>query len=194
MSTQSPQFDPAQYKSTTLDQWETAAEAWHRWGPLLTAWLGGPTESMLDMASVGAGSHVLDVAAGAGDQSMQVADRVGANGRVLATDLSPGILEFAAHRAKEAGHQNVETLAMDGECLDQLDAETFDAVISRVGLIYFPDQQRALAGMKHVLKPGGKVAAMVYSTADKNEFFSVPVSIIRRRAQLPPPLPPTWAL
>ena len=125
---------------------------------------------------------------------MQVADRVGANGRVLATDLSPGILEFAAHRAKEAGHQNVETLAMDGECLDQLDAETFDAVISRVGLIYFPDQQRALAGMKHVLKPGGKVAAMVYSTADKNEFFSVPVSIIRRRAQLPPPLPPTWAL
>lgn len=43
--------------------------------------------------------------------------------------------------------------------------------------------------MKHALKPGGKVAAMVYSTADKNELFSVPVSIIRRRAQLPPPLP-----
>ncbi len=144
---------------------------------------------MLDMASVGKDSHVLDVAAGAGDQSMQVAARVGAGGRVLATDLSPSILEFAAHRAKEAGHQNVETLTMDGEQLDQLDAESFDAVISRVGLIYFPDQQRALAGMKHVLKPGGKVAAMVYSTADKNEFFSVPVSIIRRRAQLPPPLP-----
>ena len=184
-----PQFDPNQYKETTLQQWESAAEAWHRWGPLLTSWLGGPTEEMLDMAKITTGHHVLDVAAGAGDQSIQVADRVGSGGRVLATDLSPGILEFAAHRAREAGHDHVHTQVMDGENLAELDAESFDAVISRVGLIYFPDQQRALAGMKHALKPGGKVAAMVYSTADKNEFFSVPVSIIRRRADLPPPLP-----
>ena len=66
---------------------------------------------------------------------------------------------------------------------------SFDVVISRVGLIYFPDQQRALAGMRHALKPGGRVAAIVYSTPDRNPFFSIPVSIIRRRAQLPPPLP-----
>jgi ubiquinone/menaquinone biosynthesis C-methylase UbiE len=77
---------------------------------------------------------------------------------------------------------------MDGEHLE-LEAESFDAVISRVGLIYFPDQQRALTGMHRVLKPGGKVAAIVYSTADKNQFFSLPVGIIRRRAQLLPPLP-----
>jgi hypothetical protein len=62
-------------------------------------------------------------------------------------------------------------------------------VISRVGLIYFPDQQKALAGMKRALKPGGRVAAIVYSTAENNKFFSIPVSIIRRRANLPPPLP-----
>jgi SAM-dependent methyltransferase len=66
---------------------------------------------------------------------------------------------------------------------------SFDAVISRVGLIYFPDQQRALASMRRALKPGGRVAAIVYSTAERNEFFSIPVSIIRRRADLPPPLP-----
>src|SRR6185436_6244541 len=70
-----------------------------------------------------------------------------------------------------------------------LEDETFDAVISRVGLIYFPDQQRALKEMLRVLKPGGKVAAIVYSTPEKNKFFSIPVSIIRNRAQLPPPLP-----
>jgi ubiquinone/menaquinone biosynthesis C-methylase UbiE len=77
---------------------------------------------------------------------------------------------------------------MDGENLTVPDA-TFDAVISRVGLIYFPDQQKALREMLRVLKPGGKVAAIVYSTPDKNKFFSVPVSIIRNRAKLPPPLP-----
>lgn len=189
MTASTPQFDPQKYKQTTLEQWDSAAEAWHRWGPLLSAWLGAPTERMLDMASVTAGSRVLDVAAGAGDQTIVTAQRVGAEGQVLATDLSPEILEFATHRAREAGLSNVETRTLDGERLDELDAASFDAVISRVGLIYFPDQQKALAGMRHALKEGGKVAAMVYSTAENNAFFSVPVSIIRRRAALPPPLP-----
>jgi len=43
--------------------------------------------------------------------------------------------------------------------------------------------------MRRVLKPGGKVAAIVYSTADRNQFFSIPIGIVRRRAQLPPHLP-----
>jgi SAM-dependent methyltransferase len=81
----------------------------------------------------------------------------------------------------------VETKVLDGENLDVPEA-SFDAVISRVGLIYFPDQQRALAGMRRALKPGGRVAAIVYSTAESNKFFSIPVSIIRRRADLPAPL------
>ncbi len=184
-----PKFDPVKYKKTTLEQWESAAEAWHRWGTLLTTWLDYPTQVMLDMASIGPGSHVLDIAAGAGDQTMVVADRIGKQGRVLATDISPSILEFAAARASQAGFGNVETQTLDGEELSTLKKGSFDAAISRVGMIYFPDQQRALAGMHHALKEGGKVAAMVYSTAERNGFFSVPVSIIRRRAMLPPPLP-----
>lgn len=83
----------------------------------------------------------------------------------------------------------VATRELDGEALDELPAENFDAVISRVELIYFPDQQKALAGMKRVLKPGGRIGAIVYSTPDNNAFFSVPVSIIRRHAKLPPPFP-----
>ena len=189
MSVQPPVFDATKYKETTRAQWETAAEAWDRWGGLLSAWLGPATETMFDMAAIGAGSQVLDVAAGAGDQTLQAAARVGAAGRVLATDLSPTILDFAARRAAAAGHAHVETRELDGEALTELEEESFDAVISRVGMIYFPDQQKALAGMRHALRDGGKVAAMVYSTADKNGFFSIPVSIIRRRAELPPPLP-----
>jgi len=189
MTKNPPKFDAEKYKNTTLQQWNTAAEAWHRWGPLLNRWLGPATETMLDMCDIKNGSRVLDVAAGAGEQTLAVAQRIGNNGQVLATDLSPEILQFADASAKLAGLNNVQTQVIDGENLTELNAEPFDAVISRVGLIYFPDQQKALAGMKQQLKPGGKVAAMVYSTAETNSFFSIPVGIIRRRANLPAPLP-----
>lgn len=182
-------FDAEKFRQTTRAQWESAAEAWDRWGPLLARWLGPATEAMLDIAAVGTGSRVLDVAAGAGEQTLAAARRVGARGRVLATDISPAILRYAKAAADAAGLSNVETLELDGERHDRLPAASFDAAVSRVGLIYFPDQQRALAGIRHALKPGGRFAAVVYSTADRNPFFSVPVGIIRRRAQLPPPLP-----
>src|SRR5687767_9312078 len=94
MST-APTFDPLKYKQTTKAQWQTAAEAWNRWGPTLSAWLGPATERMLDMAGVRTGSRVLDVAAGAGEQTLVAAKRVGATGSVLATDISDKILEFA---------------------------------------------------------------------------------------------------
>jgi len=189
MNTQVQTFDANKYKQTTRQQWDTAAEAWHRWSPLLSRWLGPATETMLDMADIRAGSRVLDVAAGAGEQSLAVARRVGDSGHVLATDISPAILAYAASAARLGGFHNLQTQTLDGEQLADLDGEPFDAVISRVGLIYFPDQQKALAGMKSQLREGGKVAAMVYSTADRNPFFSIPVSIIRRRANLPAPLP-----
>jgi ubiquinone/menaquinone biosynthesis C-methylase UbiE len=189
MATETPKFDPVKYKEATKQQWQAAAEAWHRWSPTLAAWLGPATEIMLDMAGVGDGSRVLDVAAGAGEQTLVTANRVGASGYVLATDISDNILEIAAAEALSAGLTNVETRVMDGENLDELETDSFDAVISRVGLIYFPDQQKALTGMRRVLKPGGRVGAIVYSTAENNRFFSIPISIIRQRAQLPPPLP-----
>ncbi|MEW6473931.1 MAG: methyltransferase domain-containing protein [Actinomycetota bacterium] len=181
--------DPVQYKTTTRRQWEDAAEAWHRWGPKLEEWLGQATERMLDAAGVVAGARVLDVAAGAGGQTLAAGRRVGVTGSVVATDISPTILTYAAKAAAEAGLTNIETIEADGEALDSLPAGSFDAVICRVGLIYFPDQQRALAGMRRALRDGGRMAAVVYSTPERNEFFSVPVSIIRHRAQLPPPQP-----
>lgn len=188
MTPTGPAFDPIKYKATTREQWQAAAEAWHRWGPTLHSWLGEATNVMLDMAAIGKGQRVLDVAAGAGEQTIVVAQRVGLTGSVLATDISSNILDFAKDSARRAGLKNVETRVMDGESLELPD-ESFDAVMSRVGLIYFPDQHKALTGMKRVLEQGGRVAAITYSTPDNNKFFSVPVSIIRRRANLPPPLP-----
>lgn len=184
-----PQFDPIRYKETTREQWQTAAEPWYRWGPTIEEWLRQATETMLDMAEIGPGSRVLDVAAGAGGQTIAAAECVRPSGYVLATDISSNILEFASEAARQASLSNVQTQVMDGESLEELQEGSFDAVISRVGLIYFPDQQKALTGMHRALKQGGRIAAIVYSTAENNKFFSIPVSIIRRRAQLPPPLP-----
>lgn len=182
-------FDADKFRRTTRAQWESAAQAWDRWSPLLERWLGPATDAMLEMARIGPGSRIVDVAAGAGEQSLAAARRAGSGGYVLATDISPAILGYAQAAAQRAGLANVETRELDGESHDQLPAASFDAAISRVGLIYFPDQQRALAGIRHALRPGGRFAAVVYSTPERNGFFALPVGIIRRRAQLPPPLP-----
>jgi SAM-dependent methyltransferase len=186
MTTAQQQFDPVAYKENTRRQWDNAAGAWDAWGPTLEEWLGPATEAMLDLAHVAEGSRVLDVAAGAGGQSMAAARRAGPAGRVLATDISAAILEYADRR--DAGLANASTRVSDGEDIE-VEAGHFDAVISRVGLIYFPDRQRALRGMRRALRPGGRVAVIVYAAADANGFFSVPVSIIRRAAGLGPPLP-----
>lgn len=182
-------FDPDKFRMATRAQWEVAAQAWDRWAPLLNRWLGSATNTMLDMARVGPGSRVLDIAAGAGEQTLVAARRVGAKGSVLATDISPAILQYAMAAAHSAGLENISTLELDGERHDSLPPASFDAAVSRVGLIYFPDQQRALNGIRQALREGGRFAAMVYSTPDRNAFFSIPVGIIRRRANLPPPLP-----
>jgi predicted methyltransferase len=82
MSSQST-FDAAKYKATTRDQWDAAAEAWHRWAPTLKSWLGTATDRMLDLAGVTSGARVLDVAAGAGDQTLHIARRVGPGGTLF---------------------------------------------------------------------------------------------------------------
>ena len=184
-----PTFDPAKFKATTREQWQEAAEAWDRWGPTLEDWLGPATEAMLDGAGIQTGSRVLDIAAGAGGQTLAAARRVGPAGHVLATDLSPAILEYAAAAARKEGLANVETREVDGERLTGIEDASFDAVISRLGIIYFPDQQGALAEIRRVLRPGGRVAVIVWATPEQARFFSVAVAIIRRRAELPPPLP-----
>ena len=184
MSTQ-PQFNAARFKESTREQWELAAEAWHRWGPLLERWCGEHTATMLDMAFVQPGHRLIDIAAGSGGQTLAAAHRVGPQGYVLATDLSPAILEYAQQNARREGLTNVKTRVLDGERLHELPADSFESAISRFGVMYFPDIQTALHGIRHILKTGGKFAAMVFTTAEKNPFFSIPISIIRRRAKLP---------
>jgi SAM-dependent methyltransferase len=181
-------FDPVGYKRSTHDQWQAAADAWRRWQPVIDSWLRESTDLMLDLAQVRAGGRVLDVAAGAGGQTFAAARRVGPQGEVLATDISENLVRYLEDDATAAGLTQVRAAVMDGEDL-RVPPERFDAVICRLGLIYLPDRKTALSGIRAALRPGGRLAAIVYSTPEANAFFSVPVAIIRRAAQLPPPLP-----
>src|SRR4026207_1702595 len=83
-----PQFDAGKFKETTRMHWEAAAEAWDRWGPFIGSGLGAATEAMLDMAAIAPGARVVDIAAGAGEQTLAAARRVGGRGHVLATRIS----------------------------------------------------------------------------------------------------------
>jgi SAM-dependent methyltransferase len=182
-------FDAVAYKATTKQQWDDAAEAWHRWGPTLEDWLGESTAVMLDAAGVGIGSHVLDVAGGAGGQAIFAARRTGFKGSVTITDVSPTILTYANRAADENGLRHITTCEVDGQEIGHTWSEEFDAAISRLGLIYLPDRAKALRGIRSSLRDGARFAAIVYSTAERNAFFSEPVALIRRRAGLPAPLP-----
>ena len=121
-------------------------------------------------------------------RSFAAAQRVGPKGEVLATDIAENLVRYLEQDAAAAGLTQVRAAVMDGEDL-RVPPGRFDAVICRLGLIYLPDRKAALSGMRAALRPGGRLAAIVYSTPEANRFFSVPVSIIRRAAQLPPPLP-----
>jgi Methylase involved in ubiquinone/menaquinone biosynthesis len=137
---------------------------------------------MLDLARIGTGSRVLDIAAGDGDQSLAAAARVGPSGYVLAIDRANKLLAIAEESAREAGLSNLETRLMDGEKLGLPDA-SFDAVICRFALMYFNDPVHGLHGIKRVLKPGGRLSIVVYGENGSPEF-SLALSTVRRRMGL----------
>src|SRR5262245_18703521 len=166
---------------------EAAAE-WRRGAAARVQAFGPATEMMVDLVKVAEGSRVLDVGAGAGDSTLVAAQRVGSSGRVLATDISASMLAIAAESARQAGLDNVATRVMDAARLD-LEPGSFDAAISRHCLMLIPDYQRALTEIRRVLKPGGRLAAIVFSTPDRCPYLSIPQAISIRVGRLASPAP-----
>jgi SAM-dependent methyltransferase len=170
------------------DTWEIAAPGWARWEPTVVSWMGPATELMLDMAGVGPGARVIDVASGAGSQTLLAAERVRPEGRVLATDISETMLRHVEEAARAAGLSNVSTLAGPAEEL-ALEPEGFDAAICRLGLMLFADPVQALRALQRALRPGGRIAAVVFTTPSENPMMSRPMEILLRHAGKAPPAP-----
>jgi SAM-dependent methyltransferase len=182
MTTKSP--DP----NEASRNWESpeVAEHWRRNQARRDEHIGPATEMMLDLAGLQAGHRVLDVAAGTGGQTLLAARRVGPGGYVLATDLSAAMLNVAAEATRKAGLTNIETQVVDAHNLDG-EAESFDRVICRSGLMLFSDPPKVLRQIHRVLKRGGKFTALVFSTEEKNPYQGIPFVIVRRLGGKTPP-------
>jgi SAM-dependent methyltransferase len=167
-------------------EWEGAAPGWARWEPTIGAWMEPVTEAMLAMAAVDAGARVLDLACGAGSQSLDAARRVGPRGYVVASDISDTMLRHVRENARAAGLANVTTLVGAAEDLG-VAADSVDAVICRLGLMLFVDPARALGAVRRALRPGARVAVVVFTTPSRNPFMAKPMQILLRYAGKTPP-------
>ena len=175
-------------KTDIRQHWERAAPGWARWEPTMAAFMEPATETMLTMAGVGPGAHVLDLACGAGSQTLRAANRVGVNGRVVANDIAESMLQHVRENARASGLANITTAAGPAEDLD-VAAGSFDAVICRLGLMLFLEPARALGAVRRALRPGGKVAAVVFTTPAANKFMARPMQILLRHAGKSQPAP-----
>jgi SAM-dependent methyltransferase len=172
------------FKASMRHQWDHAAAGWNAHMADIGAWLRQPTDAMCRMAGVRAESRVLDVAAGSGEQTLLIAQRVGARGHVLATDLSPAIVALARDNVGRAGLIQVETRVADGEDLGVPEA-SFDAAVCRLGLMFFPDPLRGLREIHRALRPGGGICTMVFSRPEKNPCIAILMLTALKHAGLP---------
>lgn len=168
--------------------WDEAAEGWSRHGPLVGEWLHDATRAMLDAARIGPGARVLDIAAGAGDQTLEAARSVGMTGHVLATDISARSLALAQGKLRAAGFERVETRVADAQALDLAEAG-FDAAICRLGLMFCRAPLDALSGVRAALRPAGRFSALVFAGPQINPCIAILVSTAMRHAGLPPASP-----
>lgn len=180
-----PTFEADRVKDRTRQDWDAAATGWDKHAASIRAWLRPSTDAMLNMAGVASGQTVLDVAAGAGDQTLDLAIRVGPEGRVVASDISAKILTLAAQNASRAGHCNVETHLADAEHLDLVEG-FFDAAVCRLGLMFLPDPLAGLGRVRHALAPGGRFCSMVFAGPDQNPCLRILMMTALRHAGLPP--------
>jgi SAM-dependent methyltransferase len=168
--------------------WDAMAAGWDR----RRAWLAGvarPVERhLLGLLAPEPGARVLELAGGAGDLALALAEAVGDGGRVIYSDFSPAMVEAARAEAERRGARNVEHRVIDATAIDLADASV-DGVLCRWGYMLFPDPAGALRETRRVLRPGGRVALSVWAAPDANAWGAVPARALVQQAGWAPPGP-----
>lgn len=158
---------------------------------LLVPSLFGPwAELLLDAVAPAPGAAVLDVAAGTGALTRAAARRVGPHGRVVATDISPAMVEFNAAHPPQPGAAPVEAVVASATALGRTDGE-FDVVLCQQGMPFFPDRPGALREMRRVLRPGGTIGVAVWTPGHETMPFG-PINDAVRDQGAPEPFPAAW--
>jgi SAM-dependent methyltransferase len=183
-------IDPTEFRDGQRTQWNTAASGWRKWNDLIDAAASGISERLVELAGVQPGSRVLDVACGYGEPSLTAARAAGADGQVVATDISAEMIAYGHERASANGVENIEFVESAVMDLD-FPAESFDAAVSRWGIIFDPDGEGAAAKVRGFLKPGSKMAISSWGTPDEVPFLAIPMRTAMSRLGIPPPPPGT---
>jgi len=167
--------------------WDSAAPGWAKWESALMAAATEATEQMLDAAKVETGMTVLDLACGAGSQTIQAAKRVGPTGRVVANDIASKMLAVTTSNAADAGLTNVETLHGPAEDLSKSGLRV-DAATCRLGLMLFQSPKDALSAVRNALVENGRFAVLVVGSPQDNPLFSrTMIMALKHAGKTPPP-------
>src|SRR5688572_4380140 len=159
--------------------WDNAAASWQAWWETFERGAQKVSDKLVELAEIKPGDRVLDIATGIGEPAVTAAKRVKPNGKVIATDISPQMIAIAKSRAKSLGLDDVmEFRESDGEKLD-FPKSTFDAVLSRWGLMFLPNLPIALTTIRQLLTPGGRLSAAVWSTPSKVPMLDLAFSTVR---------------
>jgi ubiquinone/menaquinone biosynthesis C-methylase UbiE len=187
---ESKAVDPAEFRDTQRESWDDAAKGWKKWSDWLDGYSIAVCERLVELAGVEPGSRVLDVACGYGEPALTAARKAGPDGTVVATDISAEMLAYGRERAAAAGLDNVEFIESDASALD-FPADSFDAAVSRWGIIFEPDGEGAAARVRGFLKPAARMAISSWGAPERVPMIARPMRTALEQLNVPPPPPGT---
>lgn len=171
-----------------ITKWSESARYWEKYRETIREMFAPVTEALIEDAGIGSGQAVLDIAMGPGEPALTIADVVGTAGKVVGTDAVAEMVEAARRESERRDLRNARFEAAPAEQLP-FAAESFDAVVSRFGVMFFPAPVEAVREMLRVLKPGGKMALAVWHSAERNPFQTSVANVVERYVESPPPAP-----
>jgi ubiquinone/menaquinone biosynthesis C-methylase UbiE len=160
-------------RARSLALWDEMAAGWDQHRSYLWDVSRRVGEWMVEQADPKVGDIILELACGPGDTGFVAARLVGDNGKVIATDFSPEMVEVAKRRAQELGLTNVDFRVMDAEHMDLPD-DSVDVVLCRWGFMLMADPQQALGESRRVLRDGGRLAFSVWGKPEENPWMLIP--------------------
>jgi SAM-dependent methyltransferase len=171
-----------------ISAWRGSAPFWEKHREIIRQMFAPVTQALVENARIVRGYAVLDIATGPGEPALEVAAFVGPEGRVVGTDLVPEMVAAARRASDRFALGNTQ---FDVAPADRLPfpADTFDAVISRFGIMFFPSPVDAVREILRVLKPGKTLALAVWHCNEKNPFFVTTSRVVERFIDSPPPAP-----
>jgi SAM-dependent methyltransferase len=176
--------------------WGAVAPGWKQNADFVDTRTAALTAAMLEAAGIGSGDRVLELACGPGGLGLAAAERVGADGEVVLSDVAPEMTAIAAARAKDRGLGNVTMHELDLERIDQPD-ESYDAVLCREGLMLVPDPRQAAGEISRVLRTRGRAVVSVWGPRERNPWLGAMLDAVgvRMGGTFPPPgMPGPFAL